>query len=144
MVTHSRFGGEDKKGAWGTWTWLYSLSGLPPAGITAFGPAGWCSRVSLQQMPPGLQGLLSILASERAADTTTGIHVPSAWPLQGHRWGPSRLSMLLERHWRQQRMLVGNSLLPKAKAGRIRPAPLHSSPTPVDGNIILHMGSALI
>jgi len=41
-------------------------------------------------------------------------------------------------------MLVGDWVLTKAKAGGIRLALLHSSPSPADGNIILQMGSALL
>lgn len=73
-MTDSPFGSQDEAGGWGTRTCLFSLSG-----ITTLGPAGWCSSISLRQMPPGSQGQLSTPASERAPNTRAGIHVPSAW-----------------------------------------------------------------
>ena len=115
--------------------WLFSLSVMPPAGIIILGPSGWCSQVSLQQMPPGLRGQLSILASERASDTTAR----SMSLVRGHRRVTPGDPAACPCSWRG----IGDSLLPIAKAGGIRLALLHSSPSPVDGNVILHMGSAL-
>lgn len=140
MVTGSPFGDKDQIEVWGMWTWLFFLPGMPPAGTTALSPAAYCSPVSLQQIPPGLQGRLSILP----ADTPT-LQLGSMSPVRGHcrvTSGDGAACPCSDRG-------IGDSQGCWGATGRSRkpvgffPALLYFSPSPVDGNIILHMGSAL-
>lgn len=142
MVTDSPFWGKDQIGAWGMWTWLFSLPGLPRAGMTTLGPAACCSPVSLQQITSGPSRPAVDPASREG---TPALRLGSMSPVRGHCRvtagdGAARPC--------SGRGAVGSqgcrwATVRSRKPGGFIPALLHFSPSPVDGNIILHMGSAL-
>lgn len=75
VVTGSPVGSEDQTWVWEIHLALFFVRDVPSRDHPHLGPCRMVLWVRLQWIPPGLPCQLSMLVSERAPGTTTGIHV---------------------------------------------------------------------